>query len=61
MDWDELEPRKKPAHLRDLETMGVAELRDYIDGLRAEIARAEAVIAAKASVKLGAEALFKKP
>ena len=61
MDWQDLEPGKKAAPPRDLEIMGVEELRDYIAGLRAEIARAEAAIAAKVNVKLGAEALFRKP
>lgn len=61
MDWDELEPGKKTAPPRNLETMGVEELRDYIAGLKAEIVRAEAAIAAKINVKLGAEALFRKP
>ncbi|MGE4280839.1 MAG: DUF1192 domain-containing protein [Magnetospirillum sp.] len=61
MDWDDLEPKKKAAQARNLEIMGIEELRDYIGELRAEIIRAEAAIAGKESVKLGAEALFKKP
>ncbi|OJX80880.1 DUF1192 domain-containing protein [Magnetospirillum sp. 64-120] len=61
MDWDDLEPKKKVASLRNLEVMGIEELRDYIGELKAEITRAEAAIAAKESVKLGAEALFRKP
>lgn len=60
MDWDELAPKKQPAQRRNLEIMGVAELREYIGQLQAEIVRAEAAITAKESVKLGAEALFKK-
>ena len=60
MDWDDLEPKKQPAQRRNLESLGVAELRDYIDQLQAEIVRAETAITAKESVKLGAEALFKK-
>jgi uncharacterized small protein (DUF1192 family) len=60
MDWEDLDPKKSPAQRRNLEIMGVTELREYIDQLQAEIVRAEAAIAAKESVKLGAEALFKK-
>ncbi|MCA1906847.1 MAG: DUF1192 domain-containing protein [Magnetospirillum sp.] len=61
MDWDDLEPKKKVAPLRNLEIMGIEELQDYIGELKAEIVRAESAIAAKENVKRGAEALFKKP
>jgi len=61
MDWDDLEPKKKPVPSRNLEIMGIEELQDYIGELQAEIVRAEKAIAAKESVKRGAEALFKKP
>ncbi|KAF0223828.1 MAG: hypothetical protein FD176_1656 [Rhodospirillaceae bacterium] len=60
MDWDDLDPKKKAARLRDLGTLGIEELRDYIAQLQAEIIRAEAAIAAKEKVKSGAEALFKQ-
>lgn len=60
MDWDDLDPKKKAAQLRDLGTLGIEELRDYIAQLQAEIIRAEAAIAAKEKVKSGAEALFKQ-
>jgi len=60
MDFDELEPRapKKPAP-KNLEPMAVAELEDYIERLKAEIARAEAQIQAKKSQQKGAASLFK--
>lgn len=61
MDWDDLDPKKKAAPLRNLEIMGIEELRDYIGQLQAEIVRVETAIAAKESVKKGAEALFRKP
>lgn len=61
MDWDDLDPKKKPVPLRNLEVMGIEELRDYIGELKAEIIRVEAAIAAKEKVKSGAEALFRKP
>lgn len=60
MDWDELEPKKKKAALRNLEIMGVAELNAYIEELEAEILRARAAIAAKQSARAGAESFFKK-
>jgi uncharacterized small protein (DUF1192 family) len=60
MDDDELLPSKKPAPPKDLSLMGIAELEDYIAGLEAEIARAQAEIAAKRNHRGGAEALFKR-
>ncbi len=44
----------------NLEKMSVAELQNYIESLKAEIARAETMIKSKQSVRSGAEALFKK-
>ncbi|NUB09784.1 DUF1192 domain-containing protein [Azospirillum sp. Vi22] len=61
MDIDDLEPRKAKPALKDLNTLGVAELKDYIAGLEAEIARARAAITAKEAQKNAAEAFFKKP
>lgn len=60
MDWDDLDPKKKTAQLRDLGTLDIEELRAYIAQLQTEIVRAEAAITAKEKVKSGAEALFKK-
>jgi uncharacterized small protein (DUF1192 family) len=60
MDLDELEPRKKAPELRNLETLSVEELTEYIGQLEAEIARARAAIGAKQAVRTGAEALFRK-
>ncbi|HLO76469.1 MAG TPA: DUF1192 domain-containing protein [Magnetospirillum sp.] len=60
MDWDDIEPKKKSAALRNLEIMGVAELNAYITELEAEIARVRAAIAAKQSARQGAEGFFKK-
>ena len=60
MDWDELEPKTKKTALRNLDTMGVGELNDYIAQLEAEIARARAAIAAKQSARAGADNFFKK-
>ncbi len=44
-----------------LDSWGVAELRGYIDTLRAEIARAESAIAAREAQRLAADAFFRKP
>ena len=60
MDTDDLEPRKPKPKLRDLEQMSVRELEDYIEGMRAEIARAQAAIEGKRDHRSGAEAFFKK-
>jgi uncharacterized small protein (DUF1192 family) len=49
-----------PFRPRDLAALSVGELTAYIDQLRAEIARAEAEINARQSVRGAAEALFKR-
>ncbi|WP_207461106.1 DUF1192 domain-containing protein [Azospirillum sp. SYSU D00513] len=61
MDFEELEPRGTRTSPKDLSSLGVAELRDYIAGLEAEIGRARAAIAAKEAQKNAAEAFFRKP
>ncbi len=60
MDIDDLEPRNKPSKPKDLTLYSVADLRVYIDLLKAEIARAEAVIKQKDTHKDAASAFFKK-
>ncbi len=60
MDWDELDPRKKAPERRNLDVMGIEELRDYIAGLEDEIARARAMIDSKRGARAGAESFFKK-
>lgn len=59
MDTDDLDPVKKKPQKKDLTRMSVGDLKDYIDELRAEIARAEAEILKKGKAKLGAESFFK--
>jgi uncharacterized small protein (DUF1192 family) len=60
MDEEDLEPqRKKPAQ-KPLDGLSIEELQRYIGDLRAEIARAEAAIAAKRAHRSGAESLFRK-
>jgi uncharacterized small protein (DUF1192 family) len=61
-DDDDPLPRKR-ARLEKLalDTLGIEELRDYIDELRAEILRVEADIARKGSHRTSAEAFFRRP
>jgi uncharacterized small protein (DUF1192 family) len=60
IEESELEPRRKPAMVKDLSLMGIAELEAYIAALEAEIARTRAEIASKLGQRRGAEALFKR-
>lgn len=60
MDLDDLEPRKQPAKPKDLAIYSVEELRQYIEMLKAEIARAEQVLKQKDAHKDAASAFFKK-
>jgi uncharacterized small protein (DUF1192 family) len=60
MDEEDLLPGRKPVPPRDLTLLGIAELEEYIAGLRAEIARTEAEITEKRKHRGGAEALFKR-
>ena len=61
-DDDDPPPRKR-VRLEKLvlETLGLDELRDYIDELREEIARVEADIARKGSHRTAAEGFFRRP
>ncbi|MEX0815410.1 MAG: DUF1192 domain-containing protein [Dongiaceae bacterium] len=60
MDLDDLEPRRTRPKPRDLDSLSVEELRDYVATLKAEIVRIEAKIAAKQTHLSGAGGLFKK-
>ena len=60
MDEEELEPRRKPAQVKDLTLLGIEELETYIAELEAEIARVRIEITAKLGQRRGAEALFKR-
>ena len=59
MDTDELEPVKKSEKI-DFDTFSIEELREYIEELKAEIAKAESFIQSKQGDRLKAEELFKK-
>jgi uncharacterized small protein (DUF1192 family) len=60
MDLDDFEPRKKPAKPKDLSVFSIEDLRGYADLLRAEIARAEDMIAKKSAQLNAAASIFKK-
>lgn len=59
MDIDDLEPRKQKPKPKDLESLGVDELEEYLGELEAEAERVRAKIAAKKSYLSGADTLFK--
>ena len=63
MARDEDEPMTKRRRLEPLllDSLGVEELRSYIDELRTEIVRVEADIGRKTSHRSAADAFFKKP
>ncbi len=60
MDIDDLEPRKQPSKPKDLTLYSVPDLRAYVDLLKAEILRAEAVIKQKDAHQHAAHTFFKK-
>jgi len=61
MEEDDLpRPRKRWIEPMMLDPFSVADLGEYIEMLKAEIARVETVIAAKQSHRSAAEGFFKK-
>ena len=56
-------PVRKRSRLEKLvlDTLGIEELRDYIDELKAEIARVEADIGRKQGHRSAADAFFRRP
>ena len=60
MEADDLEPLKKKPKPRDLDTMSIEDLNDYIADMETEIARVRAKINAKKSHAGAAAAFFKK-
>jgi uncharacterized small protein (DUF1192 family) len=53
-------PKHRKLPPKDLTPLSIAELKDYIAGLEAEIARARQAIAAKESHRAGVDSLFKR-
>ena len=58
---EELDAMKPASTAAEMERWNVADLQAYIDRMRAEIARVEAIIADKGSVNAAADALFRAP
>ncbi len=54
-------PRRRRLEPLPLDSLGIDELRLYIDELRGEIARVEADIGRKHSHRSAADAFFKRP
>jgi uncharacterized small protein (DUF1192 family) len=59
MDLEDLEPRKQQPKPKDLESMGVEELEEYLAELESEAERVREKIAAKKAYLSGAAGLFK--
>ncbi len=59
MELEDLEPRTKQPKPKDLESLGVEELEDYLTKLEAEAERVKEKIAAKKAYLSGADSLFK--
>jgi uncharacterized small protein (DUF1192 family) len=59
MDLEDLEPRKQQPKPKDLESMGVEELEEYLAELESEAERVRQKIAAKKDYLSGAADLFK--
>jgi len=60
MELEDLEPRKQKPKPKDLDTLGVDELEEYLANLQAEAERVKQKIAAKKSYLSGADSLFKR-
>ena len=61
MDFEDLEPTRKVKKPKPLDDMSVADLKDYVTALRAEIVRVEAAIKAKQTHLEAMNSLFKTP
>jgi len=60
MDLEDLEPRKQKPKPKDLEAMGVDELKTYLAELEQEADRVREKVAAKKAYLSGADSLFKR-
>ncbi|HYC64262.1 MAG TPA: DUF1192 domain-containing protein [Reyranellaceae bacterium] len=59
-DLDDLDPKQKKPQPRNLDSMNVEDLKEYIAVLKAEIARVEDKLKSKQSHAAAADAFFKK-
>ena len=60
MDEEDLQPRTKKPPPKNLDTMSIQALEDYIQELEAEIARVRGTIAQKQKAQTAADSFFKK-
>jgi uncharacterized small protein (DUF1192 family) len=60
MTFEDLEPKNVTRKPVDLSTWNIEDLELYIENMKTEISRAEAMIAEKQSVSSAAESLFKR-
>jgi uncharacterized small protein (DUF1192 family) len=58
---DDLLPKRRRLEPLLLDSLGIEELRSYIDELKAEIVRVEADIGRKSSHRSAADTFFKRP
>jgi uncharacterized small protein (DUF1192 family) len=61
LDEEEQRPRPSKAAARDLRTLSIADLENYVAELKAEIERVQGEIAKRRDVRGAADALFRKP
>ncbi|MEM7170648.1 MAG: DUF1192 domain-containing protein [Pseudomonadota bacterium] len=59
MDPEDLEPRKAIQKPKDLESLGIDELKEYLSDLEAEVLQVKAKIEAKKAYLSSAGGLFK--
>ncbi|OHC73642.1 MAG: DUF1192 domain-containing protein [Rhodospirillales bacterium RIFCSPLOWO2_12_FULL_58_28] len=59
MNIDDLEPINKKPPLKNLDIMSIEALGEYIDELKAEIARVQSAVIAKEKAKSAADSFFK--
>ena len=59
-DLDDLDPKQKKSQPRNLDSMNIDDLKEYVAVLTAELARVEEKIKAKQSHAAAAASFFKK-
>ncbi|MBL6612886.1 MAG: DUF1192 domain-containing protein [Reyranella sp.] len=59
-DLDDLDPKQKKSQPKNLDSMNIEDLKEYVAVLRAELARVEEKIKAKQGHAAAAAAFFKK-
>ena len=59
-DLDDLDPKQKKSQPRNLDSMNIDDLKEYVAVLKAELVRVEEKIQSKQSHAVAAAAFFKK-